>query len=79
MLAPLFQLLHYNWQWKWEVKNLLQSAKVLVHFDPGKELTVSCDASPYDIGAILSHVMEEGLEKLIAFASRTLTNAEKGY
>lgn len=52
---------------------------MLAHFDPEKELTVSCDASPYDIGSILSHVMEEGLEKLIAFASRTLTNAEKGY
>lgn len=52
---------------------------MLVHFDPERELTVSCDASPYGIGAVLSHIMEEGSEKPIAFASRTLTKAEKGY
>ncbi|RXN04191.1 putative protein K02A2.6-like protein [Labeo rohita] len=87
VLAPLYQLLHRDCQWKWgaaqvaaftKVKNLLQSARVLVHFDPEKDLTVSCDASPYGIGAVLSHVMEEGSEKPIAFASRTLTKAERG-
>ncbi len=88
VLAPLYQLLHHDCHWKWgaaqaaafiKVKNLMQSASVLVHFDPEKELTVSCDASPYDIGDVLSHVMEEDSEKPIAFASRTLTKAEKGY
>ncbi len=88
VLAPLYQLLHHDCHWKWgaaqaaaftKVKNLLQSASVLVHFDPEKELTMSCDASPYGIGAVLSHVMEEDSEKPIAFASRTLTKAEKGY
>uniref|UniRef100_A0A8C2FFT4 Gypsy retrotransposon integrase-like protein 1 n=2 Tax=Cyprinus carpio TaxID=7962 RepID=A0A8C2FFT4_CYPCA len=88
VLAPLYQLLHHGCQWKWgaaqagaftKVKNLLQSASVLVHFDPEKELTVSCDASPYGIGAVLSHRMGDGSEKPIAFASRTLTKAERGY
>ncbi|XP_056118298.1 uncharacterized protein K02A2.6-like [Rhinichthys klamathensis goyatoka] len=88
VLGPLYRLLHHDCQWKWggeqeaaftKGKNLLQSASVLVHFDPEKELTVSCDASPYGIGAVLSHIMEEGSEKPIAFASRTLTKAEKGY
>ncbi|KAL1256468.1 hypothetical protein QQF64_012013 [Cirrhinus molitorella] len=88
VLAPLYQLLHHDCQWKWGaaqvaaftiVKNLLQSASVLVHFDKEKELTVSCDASPYGIGTVLSHVLEEGSEKPIAFASRMLTKAERGY
>ncbi len=88
VLAPLYQLLHHDYHWKWgaaqvaaftKVKNLLQSASVLVHFDPEKELTVSCDASPYGIGTVLSHVMEKDSEKPIAFASRTLTKAEKRY
>ncbi len=52
---------------------------MLVHFDPEKELTVSCDASPYSIGGVLSHVIEKDSEKVIAFASMTLAKAEEGY
>lgn len=88
VLAPLYKLLHNDTKWQWceeqekafmEVKERLQSAKLLVHFDPDKEVTLACDASPYGVGAVLSHVMEDGSEKPIGFASRTLTAAEKGY
>ena len=59
---------------------MLTSAKVLILFDPKKELLLACDASPYGIGAVLSHrPMEDGLEKLIAFASRSLSQAERKY
>ena len=60
-------------------KNLLLSAKVLVHFDPNKELILACDASSYGVGTILSHKMSDGTERPIAFASRTLSSAEKNY
>ncbi|XP_029551127.1 uncharacterized protein K02A2.6-like [Salmo trutta] len=88
VLAPLYQLLHKDCKWKWgpaqekafkEVKALLQSAQLLVHFDQDKEIILSCDASPYGVGAVLSHQMEDGSERPIGFASRTLTSAEKGY
>ena len=87
-LEPLYQLLRKNQRWKWNTeqirafersKTLLQSATVLVHYDQNKKLTVSCDASPYGVGAVLSHEMPDGSERPIAFASRTLTSAEKKY
>ena len=62
-----------------EVKEALQSDALLVHFDPQKTIILACDASPYGCGAILSHVMPDGVERPIAYASRSLSSAEKNY
>ena len=58
---------------------MLTSAKLLVHYDPEKPLILACDASPYGVGAVLSHIDLDGNEKPIAFASRTLNSAERNY
>lgn len=40
---------------------------------------LACDASTYVVGAMVSHIMDNGEEKPIAFASRMLSDAEKNY
>ena len=75
-------------KWKWTedeeqafklVKEQLTSNSVLIHFDPGKEVLLSCDASAYGIGAVLSHRLPDGTERPIGFSSRTLSAAEQKY
>ena len=87
ILAPLYKLLEKKTTWNWGqaqqtafqlAKQKLTSASVLVHFDPQKPLILSCDASPYGIGAVIAHQTPEG-EKPIAFASRSLSPAENNY
>ena len=86
-LAPLHVLLRKETTWQWEqyqneafmaAKKLLQSDSLLVHFDQEKPLILACDASPYCMGAVLSHQMADGSEGPIAFASRScLSPAER--
>jgi len=85
VLGPVNKLLRNDVPWEWgkdqqsafhKVKKLLASDRVLVHYDPTKELVVSCDASSYGLGCVISHVID-GQERPLAFASRTLTDPEK--
>ena len=88
LIASDLVLVHFNAKWVWsedcakafqEIKQLIASDLVLVHFNPELPLTLSCDASPYGLGAVLSHIMPNGVERPVAYASRTLTTAERNY
>ena len=88
LLAPLHELTRLDTEWKWgtihqkafeQSKALLSSSKVLAHYDPQLPIIVSSDASAYGIGSVLSHRMPDGSEKPVAFASRSLSPAEKKY
>ena len=87
ILAPLHELLAKDCKWTWgkrqveafnRAKDMLNSSDLLVHYDPSKELVLSCDAWPYGLGAVLSHIID-GKERPISYASRTLSPAERNY
>lgn len=88
VLHPLYNLLKANTVWNWtcdcdeafkNIKGILTSARVLVHFNPDLPVKLSTDASEYGIGAVISHVFPDNSEKAIAYASRTLLESEKKY
>ena len=83
-LAPLYKLLSKGVDWYWssvqedafkKSKELLTSADLLIHIDSDLPLVLACDASAYGIGAVLAHVMPDGTERQIAYASRMLNPA----
>ena len=88
IVAPLNNLLKSEVKWNWDlncqnsfrkVKDAFLCSGVLVHYDDKLPLKLKCDASPYGVGAVLVHVFPNGEDRPIAFASRSLTAAEKGY
>ena len=87
-LAPLTRLHRKDERWVWRpehqeafdrVKRLLTEDTVLVHYEPACPLLLACDSSAYGIGAVLSHRMDDGSERPVCFASRTLSAAERKY
>ncbi|XP_062542315.1 uncharacterized protein K02A2.6-like [Armigeres subalbatus] len=66
--------LAFNW-----VKAEMQSDRVLVHYDTTLPLVLATDASPYGVGAVLSHIYPDGNEHPIQYASQTLNTTQQNY
>ncbi|XP_061396205.1 uncharacterized protein K02A2.6-like [Musca vetustissima] len=62
-----------------QIKNALISPQVLTPYDPSLPLILATDASKTGLGAVMSHRFPNGLERPIAYASRTLTSTELKY
>ena len=86
--VPLYHLLKKEAPWRWtssqeeswkRMKELLSSAEVLCAYNPTLPLTLSCDASPFGVTAVLAHRFPDGSERPVAYASKSLSPAEKNY
>ncbi|XP_054267071.1 uncharacterized protein K02A2.6-like [Macrosteles quadrilineatus] len=86
--SDLHKLTGTKSQWKWSnqeegtfkrVKEILSSKDTVVPYEEMRPLVMVCDASENGLGSVLMHRYEDGLERPIAFASRTLLPAEKQY
>ena len=78
--SPLRLLLKKDAQWAWtpaceaavmQLKAQLIAPPVLAHFHPSSPALLTCDASNYAVGAVLSQ-LHNGTERPISFASRAL-------
>ena len=58
---------------------MLSASLLLVHYDPTKELVLSCDSSSYGIGCVLLQTNGTGNLQPVAYASRTLSDTECRY
>jgi len=61
-----------------KLKSALTEAPVLAYADYSLPYTVSVDASGYSVGAVLYQV-QQGVKRVIAYASRGLNESEKRY
>ena len=62
-----------------EIKNKLTSDLFLSHFDPNLDIIVASDASTHGVGACILHKWKDGKVRPIAFASRSLIQADRNY
>nr|XP_029729204.1 uncharacterized protein LOC115266775 [Aedes albopictus] len=88
ILYPLNNLLKDDVPFLWSkecdksfnlVKREMQSGRFLVHFDTTLPLVLATDASPYGVGAVLSHRFPDGTERPLQYASQTLTRTQQKY
>ncbi len=68
-MKPMYNLLMKNTSWSWSsecqesldaVKEQLSTSPVLVHYDSSKLITVASDESLYEVGSVLSHIIDNG-------------------
>jgi len=62
-----------------KLKKALTITTVLAHFDPNMPIGVSFDTSAVGIGDVIYHKYPIGSERLIAYASKTLSDSKRNY
>ena len=87
--SVLRKLTHDKVKWEWtvehqeafeKVKSSLCETTLLSYFDPSWKTEVVCDGSPYGVAGILTQVdPHSSRRKVVAYASRSLTDAETRY
>lgn len=85
---PLHRLTEKTAKFEWtnecqtafeEIRHRLVTAPILAFPDYERAFILDTDASDIGVGAVLSQVQEDGSERVIAYASRVLTKAERRY
>ena len=88
ILEPLNALLKDNSEFIWlepqiqafnTIKKYVQTAPILAHFDPSKNIIVQADACSYRLGGTLIQEDVCKNRENVPYASRTLTECEKRY
>ncbi|MCP4978636.1 MAG: hypothetical protein GY931_21015, partial [Maribacter sp.] len=87
LTEPLLKRTRKNAQFSWdkecqigfdELKKRIVSPEVLIPFNPNNPTFLTTDASDVGLGAVLSQDCD-GTDRPIAFASKTLSSAERNY
>lgn len=89
-MEPLRQLLRSSTQaeLQWDgdadesftkLKIMLLESPALAVFDPKLPTYITTDPSDYGLGAVLTQLHSNNHERIVAFASRTLSAAERKY
>jgi hypothetical protein len=61
------------------LQEIMSSPPVLAMFDPSAKHTLDCDASDYACGACLLQTGSDGVERVVAYMSKTFSDAERRY
>ena len=82
LTAPLRELTTKSCKWSWspihekaftKVKNAIALDCTMAFYDPNRPTKLTVDASPVGLGAVLSQTQENGQDRCIAYASRSLS------
>ncbi|XP_046145480.1 uncharacterized protein K02A2.6-like [Osmia bicornis bicornis] len=88
ILYPLNNLLKKTVQFRWtkdcdqaftRAIQEFRDNKILAHYDSTLPLVLATDASQYGVGAVLSHKLPDGTEKIIQCASQTFSDTQRKY
>lgn len=86
--APLTELTKTGKVFKWSetraqsfvtLTNLLCSAPILMYPNFDREFILYTDASDVSVGAVLSQIDDNGKERIVAYASQSLSEGERRY